>query len=464
MRRTKHLCLVFFTGSMLTICFYTCTAYVLAALSRHPIPLSASGGIITLAALITFCHHRRGWRPIFIFCIQAGGCLLSTLWLFHRYFDVQTPLWYLVWIPNFLTQERNAFEWLAFLSILICAGILWRIGKRLCTRPTTAETISHRFDLGLGFILGMFIIKLLVAVKGGVTPLPHSSTVAVLTYLVLGLFSLGLVRTVGEKPSGGTAYLKGVGVVMSFTAVILGLAGGWFLLFLTERELLADTGMALLEIVSESVGPVVVGLIRWAFTFGGYRESGQISAGSGLAGGVQTGADPGILTYLFLGLTFVILLVTTGFLLYYLLHWFLLKTSEKAEVTQTTGGIWNFLFFCLRTAIRFFMGLRHRSSRPSDPSSAAQKLYKRLKRWGRFSGLGALSTETPIEYGKRLKSRFPDIEKEIEQIICLHDDVTYGSHRPDVHRLADASSAWRRIRTPALWYTRAKSLYFQDRF
>jgi len=59
----------------------------------------------------------------------------------------------------------------------------------------------------------------------------------------------------------------------------------------------------------------------------------------------------------------------------------------------------------------------------ADTSCAAERFYKLLLRWGRFSGLSHPVSETPEEYGIRLGRQFLQLEKEIRLIIHVHDEA-----------------------------------------
>jgi hypothetical protein len=72
--------------------------------------------------------------------------------------------------------------------------------------------------------------------------------------------------------------------------------------------------------------------------------------------------------------------------------------------------------------------------------------------------------ETPREYGVRLGHRFPELQKEIRLIICLHDEAVYGGISPGSHQISTAKLALKRIRNPLLWLARIKSFYFQNRY
>jgi len=149
-----------------------------------------------------------------------------------------------------------------------------------------------------------------------------------------------------------------------------------------------------------------------------------------------------------------------GFILYRLLKWLFSKTVAEKE----KKGRWERLLMVIDAVKRLLSILRIKFFKIPDTSGAAEEFYKRLLRWGRFSGLHHAVTETPREYGIRLGHRFPRIENEVGLIIHMHDEAVYGCIFPDGHQISRARLALRRIRHPLLWFTRIKSLCFHNRF
>jgi hypothetical protein len=334
-------------------------------------------------------------------------------------------------------------------------------------RPTNRTTLSHRFDLGLALLLFLLLIKLLIAVKGGSLPLDHSSTKSLLAFILLGLFSMGLVRIRSAFQTDSVTYFKGAGIVLSFTAIALMLGGGLFILFLPGLQTFAEASHGLLGTLTRPLEQILIALSRFFFESGIRRKFGEELTGDLLPTINRSGGELGILPYLFIGITITILLAVAGLILYYLLKWLLLKInwlfSETME-EKDKKGMWQRLLLHIRLLKSFLSIFWVKIFNKPDTSYAAEKFYKLLLRWGRFSGLSHIVSETPSEYGVRLRSRFPRIEKEIRLITHLHDETIYGCILPDPHQISRARLAIRRIRNPLLWLARIKSLFSHDRF
>ncbi len=466
MRYPKNIFLVLSSGGMMLSCLCTCFAFILACLSHLPVSVSEAAGVLVPATLISYCHHQRGWRRINIFGIHVAGLLISNLWLCHRYYGIDVHFWRFGWVREFLLLERSAAGWVVLILILLCACSLWFFGSRLGIKPTDKTTISHRFDIGLACFLVLLLIKLLIAVKGGVVPVTHSSTRAIMAFIVLGLFSMGFVRTPGGSQTASASYLKGAGIVISFTAITFMLAGGLFLLFLPELQALAETGAGLLKALRKPIEQMVIALSRFSLKSGVPRLFGSEPAGGMLPGASEPPGDLGIIHYLFIGFTISILLTMAGFVLYHLLKWLLFKMKwvfAETESEKVEKGVWELLLLCVRAAKRVLVMLRARFFHPPDSLCAEKKYYRRLLRWGRSSGLRRAISETPHEYGIRLGERFPQVQQEIRRIIHTHAEAIYGCVNPDSHQISRARRALRRIQNPSLWFARIKSLCFYDR-
>ena len=465
--KTQKNVLILSSGGMILSAFYACTSFIFASISQEPISLSDAGVILFMATLITSIHSQRGWRRIYVVGLHTWGLLFAILRLWHDYYRLDSSFWLFEWIHEFLMLERSTAGWFVLILVLLCIFILWFCGIRLVTRPTDQTTISHRFDSGLGFLLLLLVIKLAIAAKGVSIPVEPSAIRPIISFVILGLFSLGIVRNSSLSQVGGIAYFKGIGIAMSFTFIILMLGGGLIILFFPEFQNLAETSADLLEKLKKPMEQFVIFMANIYLGSGIRRKSEPQLIGDYLPTINKSGGELGVLHYLFIGITIVILLSVVGFVLYRFMKWLLSKIKwllSKTVEEIDERGIWGLLLSCIVAATRILSTLWIKIFYPPDTSSAAEKFYRRLLRWGRISGLRHAVFETPNEYGIRLGHLFPRIEKEIRLIINLHDDAVYGGISPDNHQLSRAMLAFRRIRNPILWFARIKSLCFHNRF
>lgn len=462
MKPRKSILLLLSCGGMMLSCFNACTSFIFASTSPKPFPLPEATAILFLTTSITCIHNQKEWRWIYIIVIHLVGISCSSLWVYHRYYMPENPFWRFSWVSEILFIERAFAGWFTLFLILICICMLWFCGIRLWTKPTEQSVISHRFDLGLGLLLLLLLIKLIIVVKGGSIPTGPSSTDSLLSFIILGLFSMGIVRTKSASKEGGVVYIKGAGIVLSFMFITLVLGGGLFILFLPKLQTFAEVGSDMLGTMKEPIGRILIGLFRYK---PGSSVNGQ-SERQELPYINQFGGDIGIFHYLFIGFGIAIMLYVVGFILHRLFKWVLSKFKwfiSKTEKENNRQRIWQLLLLLISSVNNLFSVLWIKIFSNINTSSTAEYVFKLLLRWGRLSGLKHSVFETPKEYGFRLRDRFPQIDKEIKLIIHLHDAAIYGFTFPDSYQISCVKLAMKRIRSPRLWFTRMKSLLFWNR-
>lgn len=465
MKSRAHIFLMTASGTMMLSCYYACTSFILAVISRKPLPAAEGAAILILATVITGIHSQRGWRGGYIAGLHMSGLLFSSLLLVHSYYKLESSFGHPGWVFDFFMLDRAVTGWLFLILLFFCVCFLWFCGIRLWTRPTDRTTLSHRFDIGLACLFVMLLVKLLMAVKGNILPMAHSSIIPLLAFFITGLFSIGLVRIQGASRTGEITGFLGVGAVLSFTFIILLLGGGLYILFSPELQTFAQAGGSLFGTLTRFIEQMVLVLAR-IFLESGYRlkPEADSSAGSQPALPATLPAMEGTeisetIVHLVTGLTIAILLA----MIVLLLHFLLKRLFSKTIKGEGKIGLWTFILLSIDAVKHLFTSLLRRMHLMPDTACIAAKFYKRLLRWGRLSGLGYDDTETPKEYGIRLGHRFPQFKKEIRLIILLHDEAIYGGIVPDIHQVSAARLALRKIQNPLLWFARIKSFCFQNR-
>jgi len=467
MKVPKNILLILSSGGMILSIYYACTSFIFACIDQKPVSLFESGMVLFIATLITSIHCRRGWRRIYAVGLHILVLSFAFLRLWHNYYDLESPFWNFNWIQKFFILERTAAHWPVVILILACIWIIWFCGIRLYTRPTDPTTISHRFDAGLGYLLLLLLIKLVIASKGVSIPMEHSATRPLISFIILGLFSMAMVRTNSTFQTGDIQYLKGAGVAMTFTFITLALGGGLLILFLPGLQTVAEAGYNLLGTMKGPIEQCVFFLANVFFNSGFRRQTQEGSAGDYLPIINRSGGELGFFHYLFAGCTIAILLAMAVFILYRLLKWLFPQLKwffSKTAREKGTKGIGDLLLSYILAVKWILSTLWAKIFQPPDMSSTAKNFYQKLLRWGKLSGLRRSVCETPQEYGIRLGNRFPQIEEEIERIIRMHDEALYGCIFHNSRQLSRAKLALRRIRNPLLWFDRIKALCIHNRF
>jgi len=153
------------------------------------------------------------------------------------------------------------------------------------------------------------------------------------------------------------------------------------------------------------------------------------------------------------------LLIVIGATLYYLPRWLLSRTA----VSQEREGSWYWIALQAERLRLFLHSCWERLRRRIKGTEGAIQLYTALRTWGRHSGLPHSLSETPAEYGSRLKHRFPVLKGEIECIVEAFNETVYGEIILNGNPLTAAQSAWHRLRSPLRWPLRLKSWFLQPR-
>jgi hypothetical protein len=226
---------------------------------------------------------------------------------------------------------------------------------------------------------------------------------------------------------------------------------------------MAEVGYGVLKTVSAPVGSVLMAVLRFMFAPRQMRsEPPAASAAPDLGGGgtvsesswwvdlIQT-----IVTYFAVGMGGLIVLAGLGVLAWLLLRWLWSRTTagEPAADKFVGWAWWNFLRRVLQhlAAGCRWVGLSLRRS----PTNAA-RYFKALLAWGLRSGLPRKPGETPLEYAKRLNTRFPMLGSDILTIVDLFDQELYGTLVLDPGQLLAAQLALRHLRSPVQWGRRLR--------
>jgi hypothetical protein len=120
--------------------------------------------------------------------------------------------------------------------------------------------------------------------------------------------------------------------------------------------------------------------------------------------------------------------------------WLLKLLSLFITIPQ---GVWNRIFYLLRGV------------------DSAASVYAGVLCWGRRSGLPPVPSETPGEYGIRLKHQFPELKEEIEMIIEAFNCEVYGKIMMEQRSLCGISSALSRMRSPRHWTSRMRGWFIK---
>jgi hypothetical protein len=160
-----------------------------------------------------------------------------------------------------------------------------------------------------------------------------------------------------------------------------------------------------------------------------------------------------------LGLALLTVLILCGIGAWYLLRWLLSRTSKQErkpihwqQALLWAQSLWLALGVGWQRMMQMLKGYRD-----------AVQLYRALLKWGRRSGLPHALSETPAEYGSRLRKHFPSLTGEIGGIVEAFNLAVYGEVALDDGQMSLAKVSWRRLRSPRHWPARLKSWFFRSK-
>jgi hypothetical protein len=445
---------------------YAWASFLMISMVHQPFPLPEAIGTFVLAAALSRVVRGRGLRVISILGLHIIGFLLAASRIIYSVNYRAYPYFDKGWLLAFWGRTRGSLEWLVLVIILIFALLFWLAGVALARRSSAYLSICIRFDYGVAAFFCLFILKSLLLVKWGVEVRGPAPVLLMFSFFIFSPLAIGLARNSDNARRHFLAGYKGIGILVSFTMVVLAFGAGLVLFFMPYLSAAAEAGYGVLK---SAAGPLIPILERvLLFLFGKSRRqeplftpidrgeakyipSGESNSWSEL---IQKILGGGVLS---LGLLVGFILCTLG--TGYLLRWLFSGTSkEDRKYTPWLLALWwaQRLWAALG---RHFKWTLQRLKGYRD----AVQLYRALLKWGRRSGRPHLLRETPAEYGLRLQKQFPSLTVDIGRIVAAFNLEVYGEVALDDEQMTLARRSWRRLRSSRYWPARLKSWFLQEK-
>ena len=451
-------------GGMELSWLYAWATFSLTFVPNRLFPLPEAIGTFFLAAILTFFSLGRGLRVIQILALQVPGFLLAASRLVYHFTDRSHPYFSQDWLREFFNKARDPLEWIILVLVLFWTLCFWFGGVTLVRRSTVYQRICSRFDVGVAAFLCLLLFKLMLLFKGGLELHEPFADFLFFPFFIFGLTAIGLARNRSDVQRDFLSGYRGMGVIVSFTAVVFLFVSGVALLFLPYLTLAAEMGYGVIKEVSQPLGPIIATVLRFLFMHGRKREA-MTSQGSGESevDFVPSGESSSWWVELLekiglwgaMGLFVMLGLVVAGFAIWYLTKWLFSRTARDKE----PEGFWSLLVLWASNAWGLLTSLMDKIIRGRKGPKEAIQYYKALLGWGRRSGLPHLLNETPTEYSLRLSLRFPGVKKETGLITEAFCREVYGNRVPDARQLSRARIASHKMRSPLHWPFRLKSWF-----
>jgi hypothetical protein len=424
---------------------------------HRPFPFFESLCAFSLAVFVTHHSTGRGWRIIWVLALKGLAFLGAALLVIHGLYYDSIPLLDGGWLTAFFARWWGATEWMILILNFLLILILWALGVTLAGRPKGYESACNRFDLGLAAFFALFILKLIVRIKGGALAEDSLSLLFVFPFFLFGLVAIGMARMQGTAAKTFLPGYRGAGVIASFFAIVLLGTGGLLLFFLPGLTAAAQVGYQALAIAGKPIGSVLVTILRFIF---GARSNRPVEAAAAPDQPIDwSKITPEthswwmellekILSWGIGGLLLFALLLVLAFALFYAVKWLLSRTA-KSEGQRAPSrlapftALWAFVCSVCRKIMRGIRGYE-----------TAAELYGALLGWARRSGFPHDRRETPLEFGTRLNALFPALKPQITLIIRIYNREVYGETVLDDAPIAAANSAWQSLRSPLRWPAR----------
>ncbi|MBN1254466.1 MAG: DUF4129 domain-containing protein [Deltaproteobacteria bacterium] len=467
MKRSKEL-LVFLSGGFIALIWrYAWANFITIAISHRPFPLPEAIGTFGLASLVTFITLGRGWRIIWVLCLQCLGFALASLRTIYVFSDWSYPFLNPQWLVELFTKPMSLLEWFSLGLILFIVILFWVGGVVLARKPRDYFNLCARFDLGVCFFLVLFLTSFLIRVKGGTTIQDPLTEPLLFSFFLFSVLGIALARNQSHAHREFLPGYKGIGVMLSFTLVVLLFGAGVLSFLLPYLTVIAQAGYGVIKVASKPLGLVIVSILRFLLIPRKMRDALPPTSGTedtdqgslDLDSGWWSGSIGEILRYVIIGLGGLIGLILVVLLLWLLCTWLFSRTSRgrRPNVRFDIRNVFSLLIAILKACFLFCRNvIKNITGLMKHEERGAIQLYTALLRWGHRSGVPRFANETPREYGSRLKLRFPALKREITSIINAFSQTVYGGIVLKHQRLTLAQTAWRTLRSPVYWVQRLK--------
>jgi hypothetical protein len=466
MKKEKGTLLFLVSGGMELSWLYAWAIFLTISTLHQPFPFPEAIGTFALAAVLTLFSKGKGWRIVYIIGLQVFGFILAALRIVYVFNPWSYSFWDQTWLIDFYNSPRNPLEWLFLFFLLFWAIMFWAGGVTLARRSMAYTTICSRFDLGIAAFFLLFLTKFLLLVKGGIKIEESISQLSVFPFFIFSLLAIGLVRNRSTAPRDFLPGYQGIGVILSFTVVVLLLGTGLVLFFLPYLTWASEVGYAILKTAAKPLGPILVSVIRFLFIMSGTIHPEKPSPPTkGGIGDLVSPSESSWWTELLekilgwgLGTIFgLTVLIIFSLAIFYLFRWLFSRTP----ISQRRKSSWYLISWWAKRLQLFLLSLWRFMVRRVKGYKGAIQIYTALLSWGHRSGLPHFLSETPTEYGFRLKYQFPSLKREIGLIIEAFNQEVYGEIVLGDEQLSTARIAWRRLRSPLHWPSRLKAWFRQ---
>lgn len=425
--------------------------YTVHAAVKIPFPVLAGALSFIGGSLVKKFSQNAGTTKAFILFVHFAGlsaCLLAGGLLMTR-----------ADISSFTSSRSEVVLWVSGILTAFWILTLWFKGASFAKSADTVERIGTEFDKGVAAFLLVFLSSAFVNVKFGLSISWPASFPLFMVFFLLSLATMEISSPEGEtdRDVGGT---RGFGASVLFGFLILGVGAGVVYLLMPLLVSGAQFAYEALGSAASPMGPVIVRALRFLLSRKARSLREDMPSGitdhSAIKGGPakEPSSFEWALGWGLTGLLTAVIVFVSGLVLYYAIKALMSRTAVPDSSRGKGSGYLNFLMrlvhairgFPLKTALHVFF------------HPCPVRLYERLNRWGRRTGMPRKPSETPLEYGQRLGRAFAALSSEIRLLTELYNREAYGTHSAGPEERLMGLKAWRHIRSLRFWPMRAQRL------
>ncbi len=383
--------------------------------------------------------------------------LLTVYWMHYP----GMPFWHFDWARHLFMEAKTLFQWLALLEFIVFMWLFWQGGRLPVKRSLHHESVCLHFDKGLGLFMALLVVYALVDARTQLNLQNQDIRFAMLAFFTFSLVCIVLSRQHTSAQKSFIIGHHGVGVILC-TLTLTGIfAAGTTLLAYPYLFHKADDLLVILKNSAAPFKPLLIKILLFLFRPGHLRQQ-MDSQDKNIMAFKEMNAPAGgdwqavlfkIVAVVLIVLIGLVLLFILGFLVYKLFLWLSRRDRTTAEPIHLVKGIRQFLKACRVFLLRIWK----KTMDLVKGLDSAALIYYRMIRWGRYSGLAAIPSDTPNEYGRRLMQSFPGLKSEIHLIVEAFNRELYGRTATDRQTLVRLVSAQRRMRRVKHWPSRIRT-------
>ncbi len=325
--------------------------------------------------------------------------------------------------------------------------------------------VCMHFDKGLGLFFLLLIAKAFVGSRFGLNLQGRDIVFLAIAYFVFSLTSISIARNQSSVQKSFLSGHQGIGVILSISTIVTLLGTGTILLVYPYLYNVADSLLIFTKVVAQPMDSVLIKTLLFLFRpkerslqpDEPYTDAPKLTD-------MDTQAVEGwgalfqqIVGWGLFGIIGMVFLVAFVYFLIYILRLLLKRSRDDTAQSLSTGWISDLLRKLVALPLLMWRGW---VSLLKGVDCAAMA-YAGMLRWGSWSGMIQIPSETPAEYGNRLMNGFPGLGAEIELIVEAFNREVYGQTTTERETLSHLRSALRRMKRLRYWPSRIKVWFFQ---